>query len=153
MAGTGPAMTRRKDRYQPRAASSSQPKTLKTYACASRLSFEKPPPLELLWSICGILRPPPRHLQLRVQGRVKRLKILPQRGNRRPITCAVKFLASRRRGNVPMNNMQVTEPIVTRAPEPDWSGWENWLQPPGLRARGHDRSLRRGARQHMPGVA
>jgi len=34
MAGTGPAMTRRKDRYQPRAASASQPKTLKTYACA-----------------------------------------------------------------------------------------------------------------------
>ena len=27
-----------------------------------------------------------------------------------------------------MNNMQVTEPIVTRAPEPDWSGWENWLR-------------------------
>ena len=27
-------MTRRKDRYQPRAASASQPKTLKTYACA-----------------------------------------------------------------------------------------------------------------------
>src|SRR5262245_66395179 len=26
-------MTRRKDRYQPRAASASQPKTLKTYAC------------------------------------------------------------------------------------------------------------------------
>ena len=26
-----------------------------------------------------------------------------------------------------MNNMHVTEPIVTRAPEPDWSGWENWL--------------------------
>jgi hypothetical protein len=24
-----------------------------------------------------------------------------------------------------MNNMQVTEPI---APEPDWSGWENWLR-------------------------
>src|SRR6201989_2169379 len=24
--------------------------------------------------------------------------------------------------------MQVTEPIVTRAPEPDWSGWENWLR-------------------------
>src|SRR5262249_45928623 len=34
MARTGPAMTRRKDRYQPRAASASQPKTLKTYACA-----------------------------------------------------------------------------------------------------------------------
>ena len=34
MAMTGPAMTRRKDRYQPRAASASQPKTLKTYACA-----------------------------------------------------------------------------------------------------------------------
>jgi len=27
-----------------------------------------------------------------------------------------------------MNNMQVTEPKVTRAPEPDWSGWENWLR-------------------------
>jgi hypothetical protein len=26
-----------------------------------------------------------------------------------------------------MNNMQVTEPIVTRAPEPDWSDWQNWL--------------------------
>jgi hypothetical protein len=24
--------------------------------------------------------------------------------------------------------MQVTEPIATRAPEPDWSGWENWLR-------------------------
>ena len=34
MARTGPAMTRRKDRYQLRAASASQPKTLKTYACA-----------------------------------------------------------------------------------------------------------------------
>src|SRR5262245_41829567 len=34
MARTGPAMTRSKDRYQPRAASASQPKTLKTYACA-----------------------------------------------------------------------------------------------------------------------
>src|SRR6476619_2588813 len=34
MARTGPAMTRRKDRYQPRAASASQPKTLKTDACA-----------------------------------------------------------------------------------------------------------------------
>src|SRR5215468_6696995 len=34
MARTGPVMTRRKDRYQPRAASASQPKTLKTYACA-----------------------------------------------------------------------------------------------------------------------
>jgi hypothetical protein len=34
MARTGPAVTRRKDRYQPRAASASQPKTLKTYACA-----------------------------------------------------------------------------------------------------------------------
>lgn len=28
-------MTRRKDRYQPRAASASQPKTLKTYACSA----------------------------------------------------------------------------------------------------------------------
>src|SRR5262244_1863433 len=27
-----------------------------------------------------------------------------------------------------MNNMQVTEPIVTPAPEPDWSGWEKWLR-------------------------
>jgi hypothetical protein len=27
-----------------------------------------------------------------------------------------------------MNKMQVTEPIVTRAPEPDWSGWEKWLR-------------------------
>jgi hypothetical protein len=27
-----------------------------------------------------------------------------------------------------MNNMQVTEPIVSRAPEPDWSGWEKWLR-------------------------
>jgi hypothetical protein len=34
MARTGPAMTRSKDRYQPRAASASQPKTLKTYPCA-----------------------------------------------------------------------------------------------------------------------
>src|SRR5262249_21362591 len=50
------------------------------------------------------------------------------RGDRRRTSYAVKFLASRRRGNVPMNNMQVTEPIVTRAPEPDWSGWENWLR-------------------------
>ena len=25
-------------------------------------------------------------------------------------------------------SMQVTEPIVTRAPDPDWSGWENWLR-------------------------
>src|SRR5262249_9179385 len=24
--------------------------------------------------------------------------------------------------------MQVTEPIVTRAPDPDWSGWEKWLR-------------------------
>ena len=24
--------------------------------------------------------------------------------------------------------MNVTEPIVTRAPEPDWSGWEKWLR-------------------------
>ena len=24
--------------------------------------------------------------------------------------------------------MHVTEPIVTRAPEPDWSGWEKWLR-------------------------
>jgi len=32
MARTGPAMTRRKDRYQPLAASASRPKTLKTYA-------------------------------------------------------------------------------------------------------------------------
>src|SRR5262245_40944807 len=24
--------------------------------------------------------------------------------------------------------MQVTEPIVTRASEPDWSGWEKWLR-------------------------
>ena len=27
-----------------------------------------------------------------------------------------------------MNNKQVTEPIVTGAPDPDWSGWENWLR-------------------------
>src|SRR6478672_12172461 len=27
-----------------------------------------------------------------------------------------------------MNNVQVTEPIVTGASEPDWSGWENWLR-------------------------
>src|SRR5215813_14985496 len=27
-----------------------------------------------------------------------------------------------------MNDMQVTEPIVTGAPEPDWSDWENWLR-------------------------
>src|SRR5215470_19213022 len=27
-----------------------------------------------------------------------------------------------------MNNMHVTEPIATRAPEPDWSGWEDWLR-------------------------
>ena len=30
-------MTRRKDRYQPRAASASQSKTLKTYACACQV--------------------------------------------------------------------------------------------------------------------
>src|SRR5262249_26375713 len=35
VARTGPAMRRRKDRYQPRAASASQPKTLKTYACSA----------------------------------------------------------------------------------------------------------------------
>jgi DNA-binding transcriptional LysR family regulator len=27
-----------------------------------------------------------------------------------------------------MNNMHVSEPTVTRAPEPDWSDWENWLR-------------------------
>src|SRR5215813_8788333 len=27
-----------------------------------------------------------------------------------------------------MNNMQVTEPVVTGAPDPDWSGWETWLR-------------------------
>src|SRR5438874_6285648 len=27
-----------------------------------------------------------------------------------------------------MNKMQVPEPVVTDAPEPDWSGWENWLR-------------------------
>ena len=32
--GRARPVTRRKDRYQPRAASASQPKTLKTYACA-----------------------------------------------------------------------------------------------------------------------
>src|SRR5215467_12671629 len=31
----GPGHQRRKDRYQPRAASASQPKTLKTYACSA----------------------------------------------------------------------------------------------------------------------
>src|SRR5262249_21983689 len=36
MARTGPAMTRRKDRDQPRAASASQPKTLKTHADRDR---------------------------------------------------------------------------------------------------------------------
>jgi hypothetical protein len=41
MARTGPAMMRRKDRYQPRAASASQPKTLKAYACA-RKTFPHP---------------------------------------------------------------------------------------------------------------
>src|SRR5262245_41569024 len=34
IARTGPAITRRKDRYQLRVASASQPKMLKTYACA-----------------------------------------------------------------------------------------------------------------------
>jgi len=24
--------------------------------------------------------------------------------------------------------MHVTNPIFTCAPEPDWSGWENWLR-------------------------
>jgi ABC-type uncharacterized transport system substrate-binding protein len=33
---------RRKDRYQPRAASASQPKTLKTYACPRILKGEEP---------------------------------------------------------------------------------------------------------------
>jgi hypothetical protein len=27
-----------------------------------------------------------------------------------------------------MNDMHVTEPVVTRAPDPDWSGWEKWLR-------------------------
>jgi hypothetical protein len=27
-----------------------------------------------------------------------------------------------------MNNMHVTEPTVTRAPEPDWADWETWLR-------------------------
>src|SRR5215471_20937571 len=27
-----------------------------------------------------------------------------------------------------MNNMHVTAPIATRAPDPDWSDWENWLR-------------------------
>jgi hypothetical protein len=27
-----------------------------------------------------------------------------------------------------MNDMHVTEPTVTRAPEPDWSDWDNWLR-------------------------
>jgi hypothetical protein len=36
MARTGPAMTRRRDRYQPRAAWASQPKTLKTYVRHAR---------------------------------------------------------------------------------------------------------------------
>src|SRR5262249_39656096 len=43
MASTGPAMTRRKDRYQPRTASASQPKTLKTYACARLYSARSRP--------------------------------------------------------------------------------------------------------------
>ena len=30
--------------------------------------------------------------------------------------------------NIISDPMHVTEPIVTRAPEPDWSGWENWLR-------------------------
>ena len=33
-------MTRRKDRYQPRAASASQPKTLKTYATVNDLKSQ-----------------------------------------------------------------------------------------------------------------
>ena len=41
-------MTRRKDRYQPRAASASQPKTLKTrraiFVCRSCLAFPLPKP-------------------------------------------------------------------------------------------------------------
>ena len=38
MARTGPAITRRKDKYQLRSASASQPKTLKTYACAREVA-------------------------------------------------------------------------------------------------------------------
>ena len=38
MARTGPAITRRKDGYQLRAASASQPKTLKRYACAHKVT-------------------------------------------------------------------------------------------------------------------
>jgi hypothetical protein len=37
MARTDPAMTRRKDRYQPRAASASQPKTVEDVRLRSRL--------------------------------------------------------------------------------------------------------------------
>ena len=43
MARTGPAITRRKDRYQLRAASASQPKTLKTYACAREFRVDLVP--------------------------------------------------------------------------------------------------------------
>src|SRR5262249_48893913 len=128
MAGTSPAMTRRKDRYQPRAASASQPKTLKTYACARDCRLESHPRLNYFSRFAVFCAPPPRHLQLRRQSRVKLLKILPAAGNRRRSSYAVKFQAPRRRGNVPMNNTHVTEPIVTRAPEPDWSDWENWLR-------------------------
>jgi hypothetical protein len=30
--------------------------------------------------------------------------------------------------NIISGPMHVTEPIVTRATEPDWSGWEKWLR-------------------------
>src|SRR5262249_59325670 len=45
VARTGPAMTRRKDSYQPRAASASQPKTLKTYASARDCTPRRRPAL------------------------------------------------------------------------------------------------------------
>ena len=44
-------MTRRKDRYQPRAASASQPKTLKTYACAPDLPVQAPTKYETVLNI------------------------------------------------------------------------------------------------------
>jgi hypothetical protein len=30
--------------------------------------------------------------------------------------------------NIISDPRHVSAPIVTRAPEPDWSGWENWLR-------------------------
>jgi hypothetical protein len=58
--------TRRKDRYQPRAASASQPKTLKTYACARDCRLKSHLRLNYFGRFAVFCAPPPRHLQLRV---------------------------------------------------------------------------------------